>query len=101
MSRAAAVLGQALAARLGEAVRFDLEGDVVISGRPAADLLALVERGDLTMCYFSTSYLARRVPECCHFEIYRYHRYLTLSAAHGGGRRPGGAREAAETEVVG
>lgn len=62
-SRAAAVLARALAARLGGAVRFDLDGDVVASGRPAADLLALVERGQLTMCYFSTSYLARRVPE--------------------------------------
>lgn len=62
-SRAVAVLAQALVARLGSAVRFDLDGDVVAAGRPAADLLALVERGELTMCYFSTSYLAGRVPE--------------------------------------
>lgn len=62
-SRAAAVLRRALAARLGDAVRFDLDGDIVATGRPAADLLDLVERGELTMCYFSTSYLARRIPE--------------------------------------
>jgi TRAP-type C4-dicarboxylate transport system substrate-binding protein len=62
-SRAAAALGRALAARLGDAVRFEVDGDVVAAGRPASDLLALVERGELTMCYFSTSYLARRVPE--------------------------------------
>ncbi len=62
-SQAAAVLGRALAARLGDAVRFDLDGDIVAAGRPATDLLALVEGGQLTMCYFSTSYLAARVPE--------------------------------------
>ncbi len=61
-SRGAAVLGQALAARLGAAVRFELDGDVVAAGRPATELLARVERGELTMCYFSTSYLAARVP---------------------------------------
>ena len=62
-SQAAAVLGRALSARLGEGVRFDLDGDVVAAGRPATDLLAQVERGRLTMCYLSTSYLADRVPE--------------------------------------
>ena len=61
-SQAAAVLGRALSARLGEGVRFDLDGDVVAAGRPATDLLAQVERGRLTMCYLSTSYLADRVP---------------------------------------
>ena len=62
-SRAAAALGRALAARLGDAVRFELDGDVVAAGRPATDLLARVERGELTLCYFATSYLAARVPE--------------------------------------
>jgi C4-dicarboxylate-binding protein DctP len=62
-SRGAAALGRALAARLGDGVRFDLDGDVVAAGRPAGDLLGLVERGELTMCYFATSYLAHRVPE--------------------------------------
>jgi C4-dicarboxylate-binding protein DctP len=62
-SQGAEVLGRALAARLGGAVRFDLEGDVVAAGRPAGDLLGRVEQGQLSMCYFSTSYLAARVPE--------------------------------------
>jgi C4-dicarboxylate-binding protein DctP len=62
-SQGAAVLGQGLAARLGGAVRFELIGDVVAAGRPAGDLLGLVERGELSMCYFSSSYLAGRVPE--------------------------------------
>jgi TRAP-type C4-dicarboxylate transport system substrate-binding protein len=62
-SQGAAAFGRALAARLGDGVRFDLDGDVVAAGRPAAELLGLVERGELTMCYFATSYLAHRVPE--------------------------------------
>ncbi len=32
-------------------------------GRKAADLLPMVEHGELTFCYFSASYLAERVPE--------------------------------------
>jgi C4-dicarboxylate-binding protein DctP len=69
MSRAATVLGQGLAARLGGAVRFHLDGDVAAAGRPAADLLGRVERGELTMCYFSTSYLASRVPELAALDL--------------------------------
>jgi TRAP-type transport system periplasmic protein len=62
-SRGAAALGRALAVRRGDRVRFELDGDIVATGRPAVELLRLVERGELTMCYFATSYLAHRVPE--------------------------------------
>jgi tripartite ATP-independent transporter DctP family solute receptor len=62
-NRAAAVLGRALADRLGAAVQFDLDGDIVASGHQAAELLNMVETGAMTMCYFSASYLAARVPE--------------------------------------
>lgn len=62
-TRAAHVLGQALASRLGQGVRFDLDADIVAAGHKAADLLTMVESGRLTMCYFSASYLAERVPE--------------------------------------
>jgi len=62
-NRAAAVLGARLAERLGDAVRFELEGDVVAAGHRAADLLEWVRTGRMTMCYFSTSYLAAAVPE--------------------------------------
>lgn len=62
-SQAAAVFGTALRTRLGKAVYFDLEGNITAAGKPAADLLRLVEAGTLTMCYFSASYLAERVPE--------------------------------------
>jgi TRAP-type C4-dicarboxylate transport system substrate-binding protein len=56
-------LGAALTARLGDAVQFDLDGDIIATGHQAADLLTMVESGALTMCYFSASYLAARVPE--------------------------------------
>ena len=60
-NKAAAVLGKALAACLGDAVQFDLDGNIMASGHQAADLLPMVEHGALTMCYFSASYLAARV----------------------------------------
>ncbi len=57
------MLGAALAARLGDALDFELEGYVIDAGHKAADLLAMVESGDKTMCYFASSYLAELVPE--------------------------------------
>jgi C4-dicarboxylate-binding protein DctP len=62
-NRAAEMLGAALAERLGDTVDFRLEGNIIEQGRKAVDLLAMVETGELTMCYFSSSYLADRVPE--------------------------------------
>jgi C4-dicarboxylate-binding protein DctP len=87
-SRGAAALGRALAARLGDGVRFDLDGDIVAAGRPAAALLGLVERGELTMCYFATSYLAHRVPELAVLDLpflldHREHAYALLDGALG------------------
>jgi hypothetical protein len=62
-NKAAQVLGQALEARQGDTVLFELGGNMIASGHQAADLLAMVESGAMTMCYFSASYLAARVPE--------------------------------------
>ena len=62
-NRAAEVLGGALETRLGGALDFELEGNVMDAGHKAADLLAMVESGAKTMCYFASSYLAERVPE--------------------------------------
>ena len=53
------------------------DGDVVVDvlynimdlGRPAPDLFDLVESGDLTWCYMSTSYLGSTVPEINALEI--------------------------------
>jgi TRAP-type C4-dicarboxylate transport system substrate-binding protein len=62
-NRAARLLGDALAARLGDAVRFELEGNIVACGHNAADLLDWVGSGRIEMCYFSTSYLAKEAPQ--------------------------------------
>jgi len=62
-NRAAAVLGEGLAARLGESVRFELDGNIVARGHKAADLLDWVQAGKIELCYFSTSYLAEVAPE--------------------------------------
>lgn len=62
-SRAAVVFGESLRRSLGNDVSFELTGNVIEQGHRAADLLTMVENGDLDLCYFSTSYLAERVPE--------------------------------------
>ena len=62
-NRAAEVFGSALTSRLGDVVRFELTGNVIDAGHKAGDLLTMVESGTLGLCYFSTSYLAERVPE--------------------------------------
>ncbi len=62
-SRAMALFRDRMAERLGAGVRTDVFWNVMDFGYRASDLLALVECGLLTMCYFSTSYLAGRAPE--------------------------------------
>ncbi len=62
-TRGAQAFGEHLSRRLGAAVQFELTGSVIDQGRPARDLLAIVETGELDLCYFSASYLAERVPE--------------------------------------
>ncbi|ETW94240.1 MAG: hypothetical protein ETSY1_35725 [Candidatus Entotheonella factor] len=61
-NRAAEVLGRSLTASLGDRLAFNLDGNIIASGHQAADLLRFVESGEWTMCYFSASYLAERVP---------------------------------------
>jgi TRAP-type transport system periplasmic protein len=62
-NRAVEALGRGLAARVGDAVRFEFDGNVVAHGHNAADLLDWVRTGRIEICYFSTSYLAEAVPE--------------------------------------
>jgi len=62
-SRACVVLKQGIESRLGDAVDIEIDGNIVARGHKASDLLTMVDRGELTMCYFSTSYLGERVPE--------------------------------------
>lgn len=54
--------------------------NIVEVGRPVGDLLGLVESGDLTMCYLSTSYLTERVPELAFIDT--PYRFASLAAAH-------------------
>lgn len=61
-SRAAVHFKEALARRVGDTVQVDHYWNVMDFGYRADDLLSMVECGLLTMCYFSTSYLADRVP---------------------------------------
>jgi len=62
-TRAAHVFGDVIESELSNAVAFSLQENIVADGHQAADLLPMVDRGDLSLCYFSTSYLAARVPE--------------------------------------
>lgn len=62
-SRAVVYFRDALAKRVGKAVQVDHYWNVMDFGYQADELLSMVECGLLTMCYFSTSYLAHRVPE--------------------------------------
>ena len=69
-NKAAEVFGSGLKNRLGDGVHFELDGNMVASqGIKAVDLLTLVENGDLSMCYFASSYLADRIPELGIFDL--------------------------------
>src|SRR5262244_4515562 len=62
-NRAAARFGELLRERLGERVVFELIGSIVKLGRPAGDLVPMVERGELSFCYMSTVRFSRAAPE--------------------------------------
>jgi len=47
----------------GGEVAVEITWNIMDEGRPNTDLFELVERGDMFMCYFSSSYLGGRVPE--------------------------------------
>ena len=67
-----------LRAELGDAVSVSIDHNILDQGRPIGDLLADVEAGTTTLCYFSTSYLAERVPEVGLVDL----PYLFASLAH-------------------
>jgi TRAP-type transport system periplasmic protein len=63
-NRAAARFGEALEARLGAGVAFELVGSVIKSlGRPSGDLPAMVRDGELSCCYISSIHFTEAVPE--------------------------------------
>jgi TRAP-type C4-dicarboxylate transport system substrate-binding protein len=52
-SRAIAVFARALERRLDGEIAIEITLNVADQGRKAADLLSLVERGEIDLCYFS------------------------------------------------
>ncbi len=69
-NRAAVIFGEELAKRVGDAVDYQMDGNMPESkGIKAFDLPSMVEAGDLAMCYFASSYMAERVPEVAIFDL--------------------------------
>ena len=61
-NRAAARFGETLTKKLGERIEFNLIGDILALGRKSGDLLPMVERGELSLCYISTVRFSQAVP---------------------------------------
>jgi C4-dicarboxylate-binding protein DctP len=62
-TRGGRVLAEAISEETGGAVSLVFDENIVERGHKAADLLSMTESGELDGCYFSSSYLAKRVPE--------------------------------------
>lgn len=62
-TRGGRVLAEALARETDGALTLNFDESIVSRGHKAADLLSMTESGALDGCYFSSSYLAKRVPE--------------------------------------
>jgi len=67
-TRGARVFCDALAQIAGDAVGVEFTQNIVETGHKASDLLSMTESGELDGCYFSSSYLAARVPELALFD---------------------------------
>lgn len=67
-TRAAHIMGRALTRGLGGSLEFDFEENVAASGALVRSLLTRTEAGSLDGCYFSSSYLAKQVPELAIFD---------------------------------
>jgi TRAP-type C4-dicarboxylate transport system substrate-binding protein len=62
-SRGLATLASELNALCPGAFDIAIENDITAGGRPARDLLTLVESGALQVCYMASGYLTARVPD--------------------------------------
>lgn len=87
-TRAARIFCEVLKREAGDAVDVSFQQNIVAKGHKAADLLSLTESGELSGCYFSSSYLADRVPELGLFDQHfvvpdRAHAYAVLDGALG------------------
>lgn len=68
-NRAVQVFGESLTGALGDRVGFEHVLNVTEQGHKAADLLTMVASGETSLCYFSSSYLADKVPEIALFDL--------------------------------
>ncbi len=68
-TRAMRVLEASLKRSLGGAIAIEFQENIASTGRKVADLLDLVESGELDLCYFSSSYLTARVTALGVFDI--------------------------------
>ncbi|HSK96060.1 MAG TPA: TRAP transporter substrate-binding protein, partial [Euzebyales bacterium] len=66
---------------LGAGVSVEIDSHILDSGRPAQALLEDTESGAITVCFFSTRYLADRVPGLCIFDL--PYVFPSLDDAHG------------------
>lgn len=87
-TRAGRVFAEALERLTGGEAVVSFEENIVAQGHKAADLLAMTEAGTLDGCYFSSSYLADRVPELAVFDQHfavpgRAHAYAMLDGELG------------------
>jgi TRAP-type transport system periplasmic protein len=57
------VIAARLKESLGDGVEVEIDYNILDRGLPVQDLLGEVKRGEKTLCFFSSSYLADRVPE--------------------------------------
>jgi TRAP-type transport system periplasmic protein len=62
-SRSLKLIGDTLSAAFGDRIEVDYIWNIMDSGHRAEDILSLVENGELTLGYQSSSYLTDRVPE--------------------------------------
>jgi len=67
-TRGARFFGEALTRILGNKVDMTFLQNIVEDGNKASDLLSMTESGAIDGCYFSSSYLAGRVPELALFD---------------------------------
>lgn len=68
-TRGAQVFADALARITDGRAQVELRPNITADGHKAADLLTLVEQGDIHGCYFSSSYLAGRVAALALFDM--------------------------------
>lgn len=87
-TRGAKSLAEAVERLSGGAARIKFRQNIVEDGHKASDLLSMTESGELDGCYFSSSYLADRVPELALFDQHfavpsRAHAYGVLDGSLG------------------